>query len=201
MRRRYVLLAITSILAIALTVPALGGPGNPIATGAASAKKTAQKALKKAKQAKKAAKNAQTTADGAASAAAAAQTSADNAQSTANGAQTAAEAAQTSADAAQASADAAQASANSKYGDTDYVEGDTSATDSSASKTQAAGCVGSFTPSGGGYALAGTGANEVTVTLTSQYLSGWIVIAEEIGAGTANTWNLTTNVTCVGPTS
>ena len=108
MRRRYVLLALTSILAVALTVPALGGPSNPIATGAASAKKTAKKALKKAKKkAQQTAKAAQSTADGAAAAAAGAQSSADSAQSTADGAQASADAAQASADAAQATADAA----------------------------------------------------------------------------------------------
>ena len=51
MKRRYVLLGLASILAIALAVPAMGGPSNPLATTAASAKKTAKKALKKAKKA------------------------------------------------------------------------------------------------------------------------------------------------------
>ena len=190
MRRRYVLLALTSILAVALTVPALGGPSNPIATGAASAKKTAQKALKKAKKAQQKAKSAQNTANGAATAAA-------NAQSTADTAQSAAAGAQSSADAAQASADAAQATANAAFSDTDYVEGDTSASDS-ADKLVVAGCESGFTPSGGGWAVSGAGQDDVTVVTSSQYLTGWLVNAHEIGAGTASNWTVTANVTCVG---
>ena len=132
-RNRYLVLGLSAFLALALAVPALGGPSNPIADGAASAKKTAQKALKKAKKANKAAKAAQSSAD-------AAQLSADGAQSTADGAQTAAEAAQTSADAAQASADAAQSTADSKYGTVTNVEGTTSPTNNANKSTVFASC-------------------------------------------------------------
>jgi hypothetical protein len=55
MQRRFVVLGIASVLALALAVPALGGPSNPIADGAATAKKTANKALKKSKKASKSA--------------------------------------------------------------------------------------------------------------------------------------------------
>jgi hypothetical protein len=81
MKRRYVVLGISSVLALALTVPALGGPSNPIASSAASAKKLANKALKKANQANSAAQQAQTTAHQALQ-------SANQAQQTANAAQT-----------------------------------------------------------------------------------------------------------------
>jgi hypothetical protein len=71
MRNRYVALALASLLALALAVPALGGPSNPIAEGAKSAMRLAKLANKKAKQAKRKArkanrkaKQAQATADG-----------------------------------------------------------------------------------------------------------------------------------------
>lgn len=198
MKRRYVLLALTSILAVALTVPALGGPGNPIATGAASAKKTAKKALKKAKKANQNAKAAQLTADEAAAAAANAQSTADGAQSTADGAQSAAEAAQTSADAAQASADNAQATADAALNDTDFESGETSASDSSTPKVVSAGCIADYDPTGGGFVMNGAGANDVTVTLSQSYGTGWLVQGREIGAGTADDWSITANVNCVG---
>jgi hypothetical protein len=97
MKRRYFVLGATLILAIALAVPALGGPSNPVSTAAKAAKDTASKALKKAKKANRNAKAAQNTADQALSDAAAARTAANNAQTTANEARTAAEAAQTTA--------------------------------------------------------------------------------------------------------
>lgn len=98
MKKRYFVLGASVVLAIALAVPALGGPSNPVATTAASAKSTAKKALKKAKKANKKAKGAQATADQALSAANNAQNSADGAQATADSAQAAATAAQATAD-------------------------------------------------------------------------------------------------------
>ncbi|MBA2546235.1 MAG: hypothetical protein H0V15_05070, partial [Solirubrobacterales bacterium] len=51
------------MLAIALAVPALGGTSNPIATGAASVKQIARKALRKANQAQSTANTALATAN------------------------------------------------------------------------------------------------------------------------------------------
>jgi hypothetical protein len=51
--KRYLVLGLGAVLALAVAVPAFGGSSDPSATTSASAKKTAKKALKKAKQANK----------------------------------------------------------------------------------------------------------------------------------------------------
>jgi hypothetical protein len=196
MKKRYALFGMTALVAISLAVPAFGGPGNPVANTFASAKGTAKKALKAAKAAQTSADNAQTSADKAQNAADKAQTTADGAQTTATQAKTAAATAQTSADQANTAAQAAQATADSKFGTMTLVEGDTSPTDSSTTKNAAAGCNGDEI-TGGGFVLGGTGANEATTIVNGQYLNGWLVTAKEIGAGTANTWNLTAEVHCI----
>jgi len=55
MKKRYTVLGLSLVLALALAVPALGGPSNPIASVSASVKSIANKALKKAKAAQTAA--------------------------------------------------------------------------------------------------------------------------------------------------
>ncbi|HET7509963.1 MAG TPA: hypothetical protein VFJ65_06915, partial [Solirubrobacterales bacterium] len=72
MSKRYAVLGLSIFLALALAVPALGGPANPVANISASAKSIANKALKKAKAA-------QQTANAANSAAAAANSAASSA--------------------------------------------------------------------------------------------------------------------------
>jgi trimeric autotransporter adhesin len=62
MKKRYLVLGLAVVLAVGVSVPALGGPS---ATSSASAKKTAKKALKKAKKAQQAANDAQNAADAA----------------------------------------------------------------------------------------------------------------------------------------
>jgi len=89
MRRRYALLGATSTLVVALAIPALGGPSNPIAESALSLKKTnkaAKKALKRARAARDAADAALSAADAAQSAAGGAQSAAGAAQATGNSA-------------------------------------------------------------------------------------------------------------------
>lgn len=191
MRNRYLILGLSTFLAVALAVPALGGPSNPIADGAASAKKTAKKALKKAKKANQAAKAAQSSAD-------AAQLSADGAQSTADGAQSAAEAAQASADAAQASADAAQATADSKYGTVTNVEGTTSPLNNSSKSVVFATCPSGRDLAGGGYIANGTGNEDAAVVFNTAYLDAWGVVADDQGTN-GNTWDITPTARCIGP--
>jgi hypothetical protein len=58
MRKRYLVLGFSLLLALVVAVPALGEPSDPTATTSASAKKLAKKALKKAKKADKRSKNA-----------------------------------------------------------------------------------------------------------------------------------------------
>ena len=65
MSKRYAILGLSVFFALALAVPALGGPTNPIASTSASVKQTANKALKKAKAAQSTANSALTTANNA----------------------------------------------------------------------------------------------------------------------------------------
>lgn len=220
MTKRYALLGMTLTLAIALAVPAMGGPSNPIANAAASAKTIAKKALKKAKQANTTAKAAQaaaaaaqstangaaSSANGAKSAADAAQGSANAAQQTANGAKTAADAAQASANTAQTTADeaktlanAAQATADSKFGTQTVEFGEATVSDSNGPKFAGASCGSDREPTGGGFATGGAGNNEVTPTSSIVYGNGWLVLADEIGAGTGSNWTLQANVVCLAP--
>lgn len=196
MKNRYLILGLAAFLAVALTVPALGGPSNPIADGAASAKKTAKKALKKAKKANQAAKGAQASADAAQASADGAQSTASGAQSAAEGAQTSADAAQTSADGAQASADAAQSTANSKYGSMINVEGTTSPTNGSAKGVVFANCPSGRDLTGGGYIVNGAGNVDARVTFNTAYLDAWGVVAEDQGA--SGNWDVTPTARCIG---
>src|SRR4051794_33642720 len=82
----YSILRLTGFLALALAVPALGGPSNAVASISASAKKIANKALKTAKSAQKTANTANSTANSALAEAQKAQTTGTNAQITANSA-------------------------------------------------------------------------------------------------------------------
>jgi hypothetical protein len=190
LRRRYLVLGLSAVLAIALAVPALGGPSNPVAEISASAKKTAKKALKKAKQA-------QQTADQAQGDANSAQNSANDAQGSASNAQTTADQAAAAAAAAQTSADAAQATADSKFGDVIERFGSPSPTNSTDSKQASVACTGTEDATGGGYSTAGAGSNDVTAQVNFGYGSdGWIVQMEEIGAGTGDTWSVTAAVQC-----
>ncbi len=79
MKQRYLVLAFSIVLAVAVAVPALGQSSEPTATSAASAKKLAKKANKKAKKANKKAKQANQAANAAQGSADAAQASADEA--------------------------------------------------------------------------------------------------------------------------
>ena len=219
MRNRYLVLGFTVVLALALSVPALGGPSNPLSSGATALKDTASKALKKAKKANTAAKAAQSTADQALTRAGsaqddadAAQTSAtgarnaaDAAQSTANGAQTAAGAAQASANAAQSAANAAQstadaalASAATKYDTITHVEGDQSPSDDADKTVVFATCPTGSQATGGGWITAGTAAGQLDarVTFNTGYLTSWGVIGRDGGANASN-WSIGANVQCI----
>src|SRR3954463_13318464 len=137
MSKRYAVLGLSVFLALALAVPALGGPTNPVATTSASVKSIANKALKKAKAAEKTAKAASAAASSASSAASAAgatassalseakkaqgsagaaQTSANNAQNTANSAKGIAEAAKSAAESAEANANSRIKESIEKFG-------------------------------------------------------------------------------------
>lgn len=203
MSKRYLVLGLSVFLALSLTVPALGGPSNPVAEISASAKKIAKKARKKAKKANQNAKaaqqsadQAQNTANGAQGTANDAQGAAANAQSTADAAQSAANNAQSTADGAQAAANAAQATADSKLEDTTQVFGTASANNSNAAKLASASCPSGAEVTGGGYTIGGSDPDEAAAQLEFAYGSGWIVQAQRIEGTTANNWSLQASVMC-----
>ena len=174
---------------MALAVPALGGPSNPISTSAAKPKAIAKKALARANQAITLANEAKSAADAAATLGA-------NAKTTADGAKTAADAAQAAADAAQTSANAAQATADTKFGVVDFVAGAGSASDSVSPKGDNAVCPAGTALTGGEFLTSGAGNNDITPTINASYGNAWVVTMEEIGAGTADNWSVQANARC-----
>jgi hypothetical protein len=211
MKKRYTVLGLSIVLALALAVPALGGPSNPIASVSASVKSIANKALKKAKAAQTAANNAQATADSASGAASAAQKDANAAQKTASTAQTtastalstantakkeagdaktAANGAKAAADAAQGTANTALATANSKMSGEVQVEGEAGTT------FGIAGCPSGKVPTGGGFIITGADNNAATVTESTQYGTAWIVFAEQIKGIAGSSWGTVATVNC-----
>jgi cytoskeletal protein RodZ len=204
MKSRYVVLSLSLVLALALAVPALGGPTNPIASISATVKQTANKALKKANTAQStansalsAASTAQSTADSADKTATAAQKTATTAQSTANSALTAAKTAQTTADAAKTAAAAAQATANSKFGNT-VSNFSSTIGPNGASGFALALCPAGSQVTGGGFELSGVGANEVVPTFDSSYGDAWLVNLERIPGG-AGSWSVRALAVCAQP--
>ncbi|HEX3042850.1 MAG TPA: hypothetical protein VHP56_12250 [Solirubrobacterales bacterium] len=204
MKNRYLVLGLSLVLALAMAVPALGGPGNPVASISASAKSTANKALKKAKAAQKTANAAQSTANAAQSAANGAQSTANAANAAASKAQTAANTAQTTAnsanvlaDKAQKAAAAAQATADSKFDHTNFENGSPTSGEGE-DAIVGVGCPEGESPSGGGFVLAGTDSDKVRVDLSSQYLNGWIVSADNIAGHAGESWELSAVAVCIG---
>jgi hypothetical protein len=196
MNRRYAILGLTVFLALALAVPALGGPSNPVANVSATAKSIANKALNKAKKAQSTANTANSTANSALAEAKKGVTNAATAQTTANGAKAAADAAKAAADAAQAAADAANANANTRIQSAHEVFGTATATNTEVEKTASATCPSGEVTLGGGHSIDGAGANSVTVTDSEElfYGNGWFVLAEAI-SGTP-TWSLAALAVC-----
>lgn len=211
MKSRYLVLGLSLVLALALAVPALGGPTNPLASISATVKQTANKALKKAKAAQQTANSALATANtanntadtaskaatSASNAAKAAQTTANTAQTAAKNAQTTADTAKTAAATAQTAANNAQATANSKFGDTVTEFGETSGPNA-ATGSAAVSCPGSSQVTGGGFITSGTGNNEIVPTLDTSYGDAWLVAMDRIPGG-ANTWSVQAVVVCAQP--
>lgn len=188
MNRRYAILGLAVFLALALAVPALGGPSNPVADVSATAKGVANKALKKAKKAQETANTANSTAN-------AALNEAKKGVSGAAGALTAANTAKAAADAAKEAADAANANANTRIKAASQALGDGTPTDTEISKSDSAEC-GTNETLGGGFFVGGAGNNSVTVTSSEHlfYGNGWFIAAEAI-SGTP-TWSLTAIAMC-----
>jgi hypothetical protein len=198
MRNRYIVLGLSLVLALALSVPAMGGPSNPIASASATAKQIAKKALRRANQANRKATAAQATANTALSNANGAQQSANQAQASANEAETKADAAQTSANNAQASADAANANAETRIQDQDPISGPSSGPADNATQLAGVGCPSGQTILGGGFIVEddGTEEDEITVGLSTTYGNGWIVQAREIAGQTTTQWGVVAHANC-----
>lgn len=197
MSRRYAVLGLSIVLALALAVPALGGPSNPIASVSLSVKQTANKALKKAKNAQKTANSAQSAANSAQGSANSALNEAKKAQTSANSAQATANTAKATADAAKAAAAAAEANANERFESAEIVFGESTLENNTTTKTAGATCGEPDSVMGGGFAVGGEN-NLVTVTASAPeffYGEGWFASAKAIGAGTP-TWSLQANAIC-----
>lgn len=197
MKSRYTVLLLSLVLALALAVPALGGPMNPIASISSSVKSIANKALKKAKAAQSAANGAQSTANTALSTANSAKTAASGAQTTANSALSNANTAQTEAKKAQTTANTAQTIAESKFGQTETVFG-TSSGSVTTTGLSSIECPKGSSITGGGYSTGGTGNKEVVPVYTAAYGNAWLADLERIPSGT-NTWEVTAIATCAKP--
>jgi predicted porin len=178
MRRRYVIMGLTVAIALALAVPALGGPSNPVASSAAGAKKLANKALKTANAANSAAQQAQSTANQALS-------TANQANSTANAANT-----------------AANATIGASRIGRQFATGDSGTPTSDESQTGSTACPGNKVAVGGGGAIL----NDTAVASDPIALTGdipfiydsWISTGEEMSA-VAGTWHVLVEEICINP--
>jgi len=195
MKKRYTVLGLSLVLALALAVPAFGGPTNPIANASKSVQSIANQALKKAKAAQKTAKAAQNTANSAASAANSAQSTANSAKNEATAASKAAAAAQNTANTALSTANAAktaaataQTTANGKMSGEEHIEGATGA--------NFAFCPEGKVPTGGGFIVSGANSNAATVTISTQYLNSWYAAASQIQGTSGSSWEVTGTVDC-----
>lgn len=204
MSKRYAVLGLTVFFALALAVPALGGPSNPVASASATAKSIAIKALKKAKAAQQTANAANATAGAALTEAKSALTEAKKAQTTGSNAQTAANTAQATANSAKGTAEEAktaaanaEANANTRIKESSQVFGTATASDAETSKSASVSCGSGQPVLGGGFFVGGTESNKVTVGSSEEQLygGGWFVAAKAI-SGFTPTWSLTAVAIC-----
>jgi membrane protein involved in colicin uptake len=196
MSKRYAVLGLSVVLALALAVPALGGPSNPVASISATAKQIAKKALKRANEAQATAVSAQNAANAAQSDATKALNEAKKAQTSANTAQSTANTALSTANAAKAAADAANANANTRVKDSHEIFGTASASNTVTSKFSSADCPSTEPVLGGGFFVGGE-QNLVTISSSDAqiYGHGWFASGNAIGAATP-TWSITAVVMC-----
>ncbi len=181
MKARYTVLGLSIFLAIALAVPALGGPSNPVAHTAS--------ALSKAKKAITLANNAQSTANSALSAANGAQSSANAANTNANQAKAAAAAAQTAADNANANANTRVQDSISRFGAGSGA--------STGNRSDSVTCNSGEVTLGGGFFTGGT-SNQATITSSDPlffYNNGWFAAGTPI-SGFNPSWSIEAVVEC-----
>ena len=206
MKKRYAVLGLSVFLALALAVPALGGPSNPVASISASAKSIANKALKKAKSAQQTANTALSTANAANSLAGTAQSEAKKAQTSANSAQTSANNAKAAADAAQSTANTAktiaeEAKARAFEGirfssEVIGTANPASGTNTTTPKTASAECPSDQEVLGGGFFVNGESENVAVSASNPQlfYSNGWFAEGDAISG--SPTWSIQVDVMC-----
>ena len=203
MSKRYTVFGLSMFLALALAVPALGGPTNPVASISAGAKSIATKALKKAKAAQNTANTALSTANTANTTANTANTTANTAlneakkaQTSAAGAQSTANSAKSIAEAAKTAAEAAEANANTRIQGSTQVVGEASASNTTANKFASASCPSGDPVLSGGFSVGGE-PEKVTVGSSEEQLygGGWFVSANSI-SGMTPTWSITAIAVC-----
>jgi hypothetical protein len=169
MRNRYLILGLAAFLALALSVPALGGPSNPLAHTAASVKSTANKALKKAKTAQ--------------SAADAAQSTASSASSTANSALTKAN----SLDATKYDSLFTRTGPSNAASDADKAQLDISP------------CLAGEDLVSAGWSLTGAGTDDAIINISIPYGSAdWVIQADDRNT-LAGAWGVSTFAQCISP--
>lgn len=197
MRKRYAVLGLSVVFALALAVPAFGGPTNPLASISATVKQTANKALKKAKAAQKTANEAKSLAGTANTGAGAALTEAQKGVADAATAQTSATNAQKAAEAAKKAAEAAEANAKTRLAGSEQRVGEPSAENTTASKFASASCPTGNPVLGGGFSVGGEN-NKVTVTQSEEQLygGGWFVAAQTINGQGTPSWSITAIAIC-----
>lgn len=198
MRKRYVILGLSVVLALALAVPAFGGPTNPIA----SVKKTAQKALKNANAAKKTANSALTAAESATAGVKGVETEVNKAnteikklQTSVTTAQNTANSAKTIAEQAKAAAAAAEANANTRIKDSVEKFG-TTTPESESTKFASVSCGANSPTLGGGYEVGGASVSAVTISEENLYEDGWFVGSSKIAGTPAGAWSLRAIAIC-----
>lgn len=202
MSKRYAVLGMSVFLALALAVPALGGPSNPVASTSATAKAIAKKALRKANRAQATANQANTKANNALSNAATAQSTANGAQTSADNAQQAANAAQADANAAQTAANNANANANNRVASSRVELGEAnpaSGTNTTNDKSSSAACDSGEVVLGGGYFVGGDSQGVTVSSNTPVFLygTGWSVTGTEIpDTGISPSWSIAARLMC-----
>jgi hypothetical protein len=196
MKKRYVVLGLSVVLALALAVPAFGGPTNPLASGSATVKGIANKALKTAKKAQQTANTALSSANSAGNTASSAQTEAKKASNAASAAQSTANTALSTANAAKTAAAAAEANANTRLKSAGEVIGTTNGSNTETSKSSTAECAAEQVVLGGGFFITGD-SNEVVVSTSDNelYGHGWFATGNAI-AGKTPTWAITAVAMC-----
>lgn len=196
MRKRYAVLGLSVVFALALAVPAFGGPTNPLASISATVKQTANKALKKAKAAQKTANEAKSLAGTANTGAGAALTEAQKGVADAATAQTSATNAQKAAEAAKKAAEAAEANAKTRLAGSEQRVGEPSE-GTATSKFASSSCPTGNPVLGGGFSVGGEN-NKVTVTQSEEQLygGGWFVGAQTINGQGTPSWSITAIAIC-----